>query len=88
MKIGTGHLMGMLRKGLTELGQYLPAFNQAGTQITEDAAIWPNQTQGEIAESRGSLTLADLRSYSEERARESYRGMDRGQSDERGGPER
>lgn len=76
-KIGAGHTTGMLRKGLTELAQYLPAFNTAGQSITEDQAVWPNQTPGEIANMRsgngngpeqelaGKLSLGDLRAAAE-----------------------
>ena len=53
-KIGAGHAGGMFRKGMTELGQYLPAFNSAGTHTVEDAAIWPNRTPGEIAQGRNA----------------------------------
>jgi hypothetical protein len=53
-KLGSQHLAGMARKGMTEVGQYLPAFNNAGTHVTEDQAIWPNQTPGEIAQARGN----------------------------------
>jgi hypothetical protein len=71
-KIGDGHATGMARKGLSELAQYLPAFNTAGQGISEDQAIWPNQTPGEIANMRGDngngpeqespkLSLADMR---------------------------
>jgi len=86
-KIGAGHAMGMLRKGLTEIGEYLPAFNQAGTHTTEDIAIWPNKTQGEIAQSRGGLTLAELREYAEQKAKEADHGMDRGHGHDHGGME-
>jgi len=83
-KIGAGHATGMLRKGLTEIGQYLQAFNQAGTQTVEDAGVWPNQTQGEIAQSRGGLTLDDLREYAEKKAKEADNGMDPGQGHDGG----
>lgn len=99
-KIGATYLAGMARKGLTELAQYLPAFNHAGTQTIEDIAIWPNQTQGEIAEARGgpgagpeqespsnTLTLADLRAYAGQQA-ETEQDMDHGHSRERGDMER
>jgi hypothetical protein len=99
-KIGAGHASGMARKGLTELGAYLPAFNQAGTQTVEDMAIWPNQTQGEIAGLRGGpgsgpeqesvnrkMTLSELRGYADEKATQSKRGMDHGQSHDHGGNE-
>ncbi len=77
-KIGAGHFTGMARKGLSELGEYLPAFNQAGTHVVEDIGVWPNQTQGEIAQARGMLTLADLRAYAEQKGKEADDRMDRG----------
>lgn len=52
-KIGAGHAGGMFRKGMTELGQYLPAFNSAGTHTVEDQGVWPNRTQAEIGNKRG-----------------------------------
>lgn len=98
--IGTTHLMGMLRKGLSEIAQYLPAFNQAGMQTIEDVAIWPNQTQGEIAQARGGpgsgpeqeapqqkMTLDDLRAYAKERAQEAEQHMERGMERDSGGME-
>ncbi|MDE2509176.1 MAG: hypothetical protein KGM43_18405, partial [Planctomycetota bacterium] len=85
-KIGATHLTGMLRKGMSELAQYLPAFNHAGTSVIEDIAIWPNQTQGEIAKSRGGpgagveqedgdkkYTLAEFKAFAEQRAKEAER---------------
>lgn len=56
-KIGEGHATGMFRKGAVELGQYLPAFNTAGTQTIEDQGIFPNATQGEIATARKETGL-------------------------------
>jgi hypothetical protein len=71
-KIGAGHAAAMFRKGSTEIAQFLPAFNNAGTSITEDPGVFLNQTPGEIAQARGKdgngpdqespkLTLNDLR---------------------------
>jgi hypothetical protein len=82
-KIGEGHAMGMFRKGLTEGGQYLLAFNNGGTQIIEDPAIWPNQTQGEIAQARGGMSLDDLREYAADKAREADREMENGNARDR-----
>lgn len=100
-KMGATHLTGMLRKGMSEIAQYLPAFNHAGTQAIEDIAIWPNQTQGEIAKSRGgpgegneqedrdqTFTLADFKAFAEQRAKEAERGMEHGHARERDDVER
>ncbi len=100
-KIGATQVTGMLRKGLSELALYLPAFNHAGTSALEDIAIWPNQTQGEIANSRKGpgagpeqedddlmLTRAELRAYAEQRAKEADQRMERGHSRERDDLER
>lgn len=57
LHIGGGHAGGMLRKGAVELGQYMPAFNNAGMTTVEDPAIFPNATQGEIATARGNTKL-------------------------------
>ena len=59
-KIGAGHAKAMFRKGAVELGQYLPAFNSAGTFTTEDAGVWPNSTQGEIAKDRRTGKTEDV----------------------------
>ena len=56
-RAGDGHAGGMFRKGAVELGQYLPAFNNAGAHTVEDQGVWPNQTQGEIAGGRGDTGL-------------------------------
>jgi hypothetical protein len=92
MKIGAGHFAAMMRKGLSELAQYLMAFNQAGTHVIEDAGVWPNQTQGEIASAReGSATvvsLADLRAHAEQKAKEANQRMDHGHPNDHGGNER
>jgi hypothetical protein len=99
-KLGSTHAMGMFRKGLSELAQYLPAFNNAGTQVIEDIAIWPNQTQGEIAQARGGpgagpnqessngkLTLDELRGYAKDRAQKAEHAMEHGKAREHGGLE-
>ncbi len=57
LRIGDGHATGMFRKGFVELGQYLPAFNQAGMTTVEDMGIFPNSTQGEIATGRKETGL-------------------------------
>ena len=100
-KIGATQVPGMARKGLSEIAQYLPAFNHAGTQSVEDIAIWPNQTQGEIAQARGgpgkgpeqeaadgTLTLAGLIAYAEQKAKEAYQGMEHGHARGQGEIER
>lgn len=80
-KIGTGHLMGMFRKGFVELGEYVQPSHQGGIHSVEDPGIWPNQTQGEVADGR-KLTLDDLRAYANEKAEEADRRMDRGREDD------
>lgn len=91
-KIGEGHAAGMGRKGFTEFGQYLTAFNNAGMSVIEDAGVFPNATQGEIAQGRrneGSdleqestdrkLSMEELRKFAAERASEAEQGMEKKQ---------
>jgi hypothetical protein len=96
-KVGATHAQGMFRKGLTELAQFLPAFNNAGSQIQEDAAVWPNVTPGEIAQARkgphegpeqespvGSMTLQGLRDFADQSAKEAENRMEQSPTQTRG----
>jgi hypothetical protein len=47
-KIGAGHLEGMLRSGVKELAQILPAFPGHGVQPVEEPGIAGNLTPQEI----------------------------------------
>jgi hypothetical protein len=89
--LGATHAAGMFRKGLSELAQYLPAFNQAGPHVIEDMAIWPNATQGEIAKARkgpgdgleqesdGKMTMQQFKAFAEQVAKTAAQKMQLGQ---------
>jgi hypothetical protein len=94
-KFGAGHFTAMLRKGFTEAGQYLPAFNTAGQQTIEDPGVWPNATQMEINQGKGvrgadpeqgqakSLSMDELRQSAKERAEAAQKRMENGHRQER-----
>jgi hypothetical protein len=97
-KIGSGHAEAMARLGLKELRN---AFNPSRESAADsEIGLYGTQTQGEIAEARGSpgqgpeqesadtLSLDDLRKDADKRGRDQDRdkGDDRGK--ERGGLER
>ena len=48
IKIGAGHLEGMIRSGVKELAQILPAFPGHGVQPVEEPGIAGNLTPQEI----------------------------------------
>ncbi len=53
-KIGAGHLKGMFRAGLKELGQVAPAFPAQGVQPVEEPGIAGNLTPQEVASEKGA----------------------------------
>src|SRR5256885_16896815 len=97
-KIGEGHAGAMLRLGLKELRN---AANPSRESVADtEIGLYGTLTQGEIAQARGGpgagpeqeatdckMTLAEMKAYAEQRAKEAERGMERGHSRERGGME-
>ena len=98
-KIGAGHAAAMARLGLKELRN---AASPARDSIADtEVGLYGTQTQGEIAEARGSpgqgpeqeksaktLSLAELRGDAEKRGRDETRGKENDRSLEPGGLDR
>src|SRR6516162_571862 len=98
-KIGAGHAEAMLRLGLKELRN---AVNPSRESVADtEIGLYGSLTQGEIAQARGGpgagpeqessdrkMTLAELRNYAEQKAKEADRSMERGHERERAGMER
>jgi hypothetical protein len=85
-KIGEGHLEAMGRLGLKELRNAMTPSRESVAD--SELGLYGTALQTEIAEQRadGKETMADLRAYAEEKAKEAERGMDgKDQGQERGG---
>lgn len=95
-KIGAGHAAAMARLGLKELRN---AANPARDSAADsEIGLYGTLTQGEIAEARegpgagrqqearrNTLSLAELRGFAAEKAKEAEHTMEHGHSRERGG---
>lgn len=98
-KIGAGHLAAMARLGLKELRNAVNPSRESAAD--SEIGLYGTLTQGQIAEAqngpgagseqearRETLSLADLRGFAAEKAKEAEKRMDQGHSQDRGEIER